>query len=71
MKPDFNEMTASFFDELSAALAEKLKDRDEEVQRRPDRPYSNLLTQDEEPMEDHNPQQMEEQEPEIITRGSS
>jgi hypothetical protein len=67
----FLDQTSSFFDELTKILETQQHDRDEGMDTRSDRPYSSLLTQDEEPLDEYNPQQREEPEPEVVTRGGS
>lgn len=67
----FLDQTSSFFDELSRIMDEQQKDREGAMDLRSERPYSSLLTQDEEPTQEYNPQQLEEPEPEVVTRGSS
>ena len=67
----FKDQTSSFFDELSSMLDERQKDRDSDLDIRNDRPYSSLLTRDEEPSTDYGPQQVDEPEPEVITRAQS
>jgi hypothetical protein len=65
----FSDQTAAFFDELSSMVDEKKKENQGEVNPETGRPYSSLLTQDEEPR-DHGSQGSLEQEPEVITRFS-
>lgn len=65
----FSEQTAAFADELSEILDKEQKDREADLDIRNDRPYSSLLTRDEEPSSDYNPQQADEPEPEVVTRG--
>jgi hypothetical protein len=67
----FREQTSSFFDELSAMLDEQQKGREDELDIRTDRPYSSLLTRDEEPASDYSPQQADESEPEVWTRAQA
>ena len=67
----FLDQTSAFFDEVTKILESKSMSRDDAMETRSERPYSSLLTQDEEPTQDYNPQQLEEPEPEVVTRGSS
>jgi hypothetical protein len=64
----FAQQTSAFAEELSRILNEKQKDLETELDIRNDRPYSSLLTRDEEPVSDYNPQQADEAEPEVFTR---
>lgn len=66
----FSEQSSSFFDELTAIVDNQVKQREAELSES-GRPFSSSLTQDDEPNPDYNPQQAEEQEPEVITRGES
>jgi hypothetical protein len=66
----FLEQSSAFFDELSSITDEQQRGRDDAMETRAERPYSSLLTQDEEPTQDYNPQQLEEPEPEVVLRGS-
>ena len=63
----FTDSTRSFFDELSKIIEKQQSDKEEGLDLRHDRPYSSLLTQDEEPSSDY-PPQLDWQEPEVITR---
>lgn len=67
----FAQQSSAFFDELSKIMDQQQRSRDDSIETRSDRPYSSLLTQDEEPTQNYNPQQLEEPEPEVVTRGSS
>lgn len=67
----FSEQLSSFHDELTAIVDDVKKQREADIDKRNERPFSSLLTQDEEPSQDYNPQQAEETEPEVITRGSA
>ena len=67
----FLQQSSAFFDELSKIYDKRQGSRDDAMELRSERPYSSLLTQDEEPTQDYNPQQLEEPEPEVVTRGSS
>ena len=69
--PSFTDMTSSFFDELSNIRDETLKAREEEIDKRTDRPFSSLLTQDEEPTEEPNPAAYEMEEPEVVVRSGA
>jgi len=64
------EMSA-FFDELTNIVNDQQRQREAELDRQTGRPYSSLLTQDEEPVADYNPLQQEEPEPEVITRAQA
>jgi len=68
---DFGEQTAAFFDELSDILRERQKEKEDGLDKKTDRPFSALLTQDEEPIGDMNPTSIGFEEPEVITRGAS
>ena len=61
--------TSAFYDELSKILSAQKQAKEEDMDLRWDRPYSSLLTQDEEPTQEYNPQQLEEAQPEVVTRG--
>jgi len=65
----FADQTSSFFSELSDILDQKKKVRDEGINIREDRPFSALLTQDEEPDGEGNPASTELEEPEVVIRG--
>lgn len=65
----FSEQTAAFFDELSNIIDEQRKENEGDINPETERPFSSLLTQNEEPM-DRPPQQALEEEPEVITRYS-
>lgn len=66
----FAESSKAFFDELSSILDRKQADKEEDIDKRTDRPFSSLLTQDEEPTDDGNPNtmDMDESEPQVVTR---
>lgn len=66
----FKDTLSSYFDELSSIVDEQKKQKEEGMDVRDDRPYSSMLTQDEEPSGEANPSQVEEPEPEVIVRGS-
>ena len=53
-----------------AIVDEQKKVKEEGMDVRDDRPYSSMLTRDEEPSGEANPSQVEEPEPEVIVRGS-
>jgi len=64
----FAEQSTSFLDELGHILEEKTKGRQEIFGKdNKQRPYSNLLTQDEESGRYH-PYAIEQDQPEVITR---
>ena len=67
----FTQQTSSFFDELTKILNEQSRRKEEGMDLRSDSPYSSLLTQDEEPLQEYNPQQLEYPEPEVITRSGN
>ena len=64
----FADQSKSFFDELSNIISAQKAEREANIDQRTDRPFSSLLTRDEEPVSDYNPLQAEEPEPEVITR---
>lgn len=64
----FADSTASFFDELSSILKAQQADKEEYMDKTNDRPYSSMLTQDEEPVDNGQPQSLDYEEPEVITR---
>jgi hypothetical protein len=64
----FSDSTGAFFDELSKIIESQQSNKEEGFDLRADRPYSSLLTQDEEPNADYSPMQLDWQEPEVITR---
>ena len=70
MPSSFSDMLSGFHDELSCIVDEQKKQKEEGQDIRDDRPYSSLLTGDEEPVDDPYPPQIEEQEPEVIVRGA-
>lgn len=67
----FLEQTKSFFDELSNIAEQQQEEREQEGYMTNDRPYSSMLTQDEEPVDDPNPHTVEQEEPEVVTRAWS
>jgi hypothetical protein len=69
--PSFVDMTSSFFDELSSIKDETLRAREAEIDKRTERPFSSLLTQDEEPTEEPNPASWEVEEPEVVVRSGA
>jgi hypothetical protein len=66
----FRDTLSGYFDELSSIVEEQKKNKEEGLDVRDDRPYSSMLTQDEEPSGEANPSQVDEPEPEVIVRGS-
>jgi hypothetical protein len=64
----FRSQVASFFDELTNMRDGVRKERDEDMERATQRPFPNLLTQDEEPYSEwyRSPLQYMHEEPEII-----
>lgn len=64
----FRDTLSSYFDELTEIVNEQKKKKEEGMDVRDDRPYSSMLTQDEEPTGETPPNQIEETEPEVITR---
>ena len=67
----FKDQTSAFFDEISSMLDEQQKSREDTMDLQNDRPYSSLLTQDEEPTKEYNPYSLEQPEPEVVTRSLS
>lgn len=67
----FADSTGAFFKELSKILDEQQAVKEDGLDLRSDRPYSALLTQDEEPISDYSPMQLDWQEPEVITRSGT
>jgi len=67
----FSDSTAAFFNELSQIVEKMQAAKEDGLDLRSDRPYSSLLTQDEEPIADYSPMQLDWQEPEVITRGGT
>lgn len=63
----FREQTSAFFDEMTRIIDEQKKARDEYQGIREGTPYSSMLTQDEEPVVQYNPAELE-LEPEVVTR---
>jgi len=64
----FSDQTSSFFDELSRIIDEKQKARDKSMTEQGGaRPFSSMLTQDEEPTQEYNSAD-QEIEPEVVTR---
>ena len=64
----FADEAKSFFDELSNVVNSQQAAKEEGQMQSTDRPFSTLLTQDEEPTLQQDPNQAEESEPEVITR---
>jgi hypothetical protein len=64
----FAQNTASFYDELTRIINAQKKAKEDGIDMRSDSPYSSLLTQDEEPIQEYNPNQLEFVEPEVVTR---
>lgn len=64
----FADSTSSFFDELSSILNAQKADKEEHMNLTNDRPYSSMLTQDEEPVDDGHPHSADHGEPEVVTR---
>lgn len=71
MRDSFSASTSAFFDELSKIIEGQQAAKEEGMDIRSDRPYSALLTQDEEPIADYSPMQLDWQEPEVITRAGT
>ena len=67
----FTDSTGAFFKELSEILEQQQAAKEDGLDVRTDRPYSSLLTQDEEPIGDYSPMQLDWQEPEVITRSGT
>ena len=65
----FAQQTSAFFDELSSILDKERKVREEDIDRHSGRPFSSELTQDEEPVDERSPYQVEDTEPEAYVRG--
>lgn len=64
----FTDSTTSFFDELGNILDEQREAKEDGWQMRDGRPYSSMLTQDEEPTLSRPPNAVDMLEPEVITR---
>ena len=64
----FAESTKAFFDELSGILESQQAEKEKGLDKRTDRPYSSLLTRDEEPEDERTPESMDDEEPEVVTR---
>jgi hypothetical protein len=67
----FSDLTAAFFDEIDKVEMDKQLMRENGYDLRTDRPYSSMLTQDEEPLNDYSPNQVDFQEFEVITRSGT
>jgi hypothetical protein len=63
--------SSAFFDELTKIIDQQQAEREDEMDKRDASPYSSQLTQDEEPSEEYNPHQVEEPEPEVVTRAQA
>jgi hypothetical protein len=68
---NFGTQTSAFFDELGNILTEYQRDKEQGMDQKNDRPFSSLLTQDEEPIGDGTPASLVMEEPEVVTRGAS
>jgi hypothetical protein len=64
----FLDETSSFFDELGQIVSSQKKERETDMQRTGERPFSSELTQDEEPTTPYNPSPVESEEPQVISR---
>ena len=64
----FADSSKAFFDELSDMLEEQQAEKEKDLDKRTGRPYSSLLTRDEEPEDDRTPETSDEEEPEVVTR---
>jgi len=67
----FTASTGAFFDELGNILDEQRSDKEESWQMRDGRPYSSMLTQDEEPTLSRPPNAVDVLEPEVTVRTNS
>jgi len=67
----FADMSSAFFDELSQIKDTERQAREADLDTHYDRPYSSMLTQDEEPTEEANPSSFDLEEPEVIVRAGS
>lgn len=65
----FRDTLGGYFDELSSIVDEQKKQKEDGMDIRDDRPFSSMLTQDEEPTGENSPAQTEEAEPEVFVRG--
>jgi len=63
----FADQTSAFFDELTQIIDAQKQDKEKGMDMRRERPYSALLTEDEEPV-DNMPSRYEEPDPTVITR---
>lgn len=63
----FSEQMSSFFDELSAIVDQQRRMKADGMDRINDRPYSSMLTQDEEPVQQL-PEAPYEPEPSVVIR---
>ena len=64
----FADQSKAFFSELSDIQDARQEDKETDVDKRTSRPFSSLLTQDEEPTDNGNPHELDESEPEVVTR---
>lgn len=64
----FADSSKAFFDELSDILRDRQAEKEKDLDKRTDRPFSSLLTQDEEPTDNGNPHTMDESDPEVVAR---
>ena len=67
----FTQASVSFFEGGSSKKDEERKDREKDLDTHYDRPFSSLLTQDEEPTEEPNPNTFDLDEPEVVVRSGS
>ena len=67
----FAQMSQSFFDELSDIKDEERRNREKDLDTHYDRPFSSMLTQDEEPSEEPNPSSWDLDEPEVVVRSGA
>lgn len=68
---NFADSTGAFFSELSKIIEKQQAVKEEGMDLRSDRPFSSVLTQDDEPSTDLSPLQLDWQEPEVVTRSMS
>jgi len=71
MRPSFADTTAAFFDELQSMKDAVQQDREKGLDTHYDRPYSSMLTMDEEPTEEPNPSTFDLEEPEVVVRSGA
>ena len=67
----FGESSKAFFDELSEILDEQKRSKEDAMDMQNDRPFSSMLTQYEEPIDNGNPATLDEEEPEVVTRAGT